>query len=80
MKIVNEPSILESTFIKVSALTMPHRIVLRKLKNEWVTHCENLEFVGDALIHHSFYNGNYFFDKDEAMTDFLERSKKQGFG
>jgi len=88
MKIVDDPSIIESTFIKVSALTMHNRIVLREIKAddgfnckpEWVTHCENLEFNDGALVHHSFYDGHYFRNKEEAVANFLSRSKEQGFG
>lgn len=59
---------------------MPHRLVLRKTGNEFVTHFENLTAKqnGDVLeFHHrDFYWGHYFQKEEDAIKNFEERSKK----
>lgn len=59
---------------------MPHRVVLRKNGNEFITHMENLtpKQNGNVLeFHHrDFYWGHYFQTEEDARADFEARSKK----
>ena len=88
MKIIDEPSIIESTFVKISHGSKPVRIVLREikpvrgsgLKTEYSVHYETMSIscneLGASLIHESFYDGSFFFNKDKAMNCYLDKANK----
>lgn len=77
-KILNDPTIINHTYIKVCDGLRPHRLVLRHLPDEvkpYVTHMENMKLVGDDTYgHEDFYWGNYFDSLEDANKDFEKRS------
>ena len=77
-KVLNDPSILNYTFIKVSEGLRPHRVVLRHLPDEvqpYVVHMENMNLVEDDTYgHDTFYWGHYFDSLEDAEKGFEERS------
>lgn len=76
-KCENDPSILASSKVVWDEGVQPHRVVLRKVGNEYMTHMENLSFKDDGFVHRDFYWGHYFDgDQDKAHADYLERCKK----
>jgi hypothetical protein len=81
MKIQNHPSILEASSILFDETTVPHRVVLRKLDDDYepfVTHFENLKFENDVFVHDGFYSGHYFKTEKDAWDDFMLR--RRGYG
>lgn len=79
IKINNHPSILRASTIEISEGLQPHRMVLRKNGDEYITHRENLEPIqnGDVLEfqHRDFYWGHYFSSLEAAIKDFEDRVK-----
>lgn len=73
----NDPSILMASKVVWDEGVQPHRVVLRKQGDEYITHMENLVFKDDGFIHRDFYWGHYFGqDQVKAHADYLERCKK----
>jgi hypothetical protein len=76
-KCENDPSILLASKVVWDEGVMPHRVVLRKNWDEYITHMENLIFVNDGFVHSDFYWGHYFQnDLEKANADYLERVQK----
>ncbi len=76
-KCQNDASILAASKVVWDEGVQPHRVVLRKSGEEYITHMENLAFQGDGFIHRDFYWGHYFgSDQEKAHADYLERCKK----
>ncbi len=76
-KVKNDPSILMASKVVWDEGVQPHRVVLRKDGNTYVTHMENLAFLGDGFVHRDFYWGHYFEqDQEKAHADYLERCQK----
>lgn len=78
LKVENHSTILASSRLVWSEGTAPHRVVLRKVGNEYVTHMENLFLGEDGTFRHGdFYWGHYFSqDEKGAKDDYLERCSK----
>ena len=84
IKIIDEPSILQATAIKVSEGLQPNRLVLRKVDgpHPYSIHRENLSFQMNVFgepqvltwVHREFYWGNYFKTLGEAKQAFYERT------
>lgn len=77
-KCENHPSILVASKVVWDEGDMPHRVVLRKVGDEYVTHWENLVFKDDGFVHRDFYWGHYFKadELEKAKEDFQERRQK----
>lgn len=79
MKIINEPSILNATSVKISNGCHPNRMVLRHVSDDevmpYVVHRENLKVNGDFLIHRDFYSGQYFDNLKEAEEYFKQEAR-----
>ncbi len=81
MKILNHPTILSASPIKIEEGLNPYRIVLRKTIDQYgaryITHRENLlpKQDGDTLEwhHREFYWGHYFASLSDAEKDYMER-------
>lgn len=74
-KCENHASIISSSKVVWDEGLMPHRVVLRKEGDEYITHMENLVFKDDGFKHLEFYWGHYFKDSEleKAKEDFNTR-------
>jgi hypothetical protein len=79
---MNEQAPLVSAVKPRDSMTQPFRIVLHKNeRNEWVTHCENVEEDGKGGFrskpNRDLFWGHYFgADYQGAKKDFTERRNK----
>ena len=76
MKLVNEPTIIDHGPIIVADGLVPHRAVLRHVPEnvmQWISHWEQVAFIGEEVVHRSFFDGNYFDDEKDARKDFERR-------
>lgn len=82
MQIANEPTIIDSGPILVQEGLVPHRAVLRHLSDNdvtpWVSHWERVDFQGEDVVHHSFFDGYYSADEQDARQHFESRVLKYG--
>lgn len=74
MKIINDPSIIDSKSLQIVTGCHPHRKVLRHIPDNKVTpyviHIENMKVEGDCFVHMDFHAGHYFQDLESAKSAF----------
>ena len=76
-KVQNHKSIVAASKVVWDEGECPHRVVLRKDRDEYTTHMENLILCGDTFESYGFHWGHYFMlDEARAKEDYLERVKK----
>lgn len=77
LQIENEPTIIQASKMVWGEGTAPHRVVLRKSGEEYITHMENLRLENGIFKHDGFYWGHYFMlDSKAAEEDYRERASK----
>ena len=77
LRIENDKTIIAASKMVWSEGTAPHRVVLRKDGEEYITHMENLRLVDGIFKHDGFYWGHYFMlDEAGAKEDFKARVSK----
>lgn len=86
IKIIDEPSILQATAIKVSEGLQPNRLVLRKVDgpHPFSIHRENLSYQMNVFgepqvltwVHREFYWGQYFTSLAHAKEAFYELTSR----
>ena len=83
MEILNDSSIVRSTFIKVEDGCRPYRIVLRHVEGSftpYVVHHESLRFEQSNIwVHEAFFWGHYFQNQPDAIDKFNEACREHGF-
>jgi hypothetical protein len=76
MKIINHPSIIQASAVKIVDGCAPTRLVIRDEGgyHPYVVHKEDMKIVGETLIHQDFYDGHYYGCLEDAQYDFNERT------
>jgi hypothetical protein len=76
VKIINHPSIIQASAVKIVDGCAPTRLVIRDEGgyHPYVVHKESMTIEGNELVHQDFYDGHYYHSLEAAKRDFNERT------